>query len=425
MGAEANVTTPGLLLRRATLADGTTSDVHIVGDVVVAVAPVIDPAGHPAAEVVDLEGFLLLAAFAEPHAHLDKAFLADTVPNPTGDLIGAIEAMESYRHLITLADTIERAERAALLMLSNGATVIRTHADLTAANGLKSVHALVEVRERLRGRVEIQVAALTGWPSTGPEGADHRALLREAIEAGIDIVGGCPHLEADPARANDAFLSAAAAAGLAIDLHTDETLDPRILALDDLARRVVTSGFEHAVAASHCVSLGMQTEHRQLDVAARVAEACISVIALPHTNLFLQGRQHQCAMPRGLTAVRALHNAGVNVAAGADNLQDPFNPVGRGDPLETAALMIMVGHLLPDDALAAVSTKSRLALGLAAAGPIVGARADLVAVPARTVRQAIASAAQPRVVVAGGRVVHDGRNALFTSAPPHPPQPAL
>ena len=414
MRADANVTTPALLLRRATLADGTTCDVRIVGDVVVAVAPSIDPAGHPADEVVDLEGFLLLTAFVEPHAHLDKAFLADIVPNPTGDLIGAIEAMDTHRHLITLADTIERAERAALLMLSNGATAIRTHADVTVANGLMSVHALVEVRERLRGRVEIQVAALTGWPSIGPPGADHRALLREAIAAGVDVIGGCPHLEVDPARANDAFLTVAADAGLAIDLHTDETLDPRILGLDDLARRVVASGFEHGVAASHCVSLGMQTEHRQREVAERVAGAGISVIALPHTNLFLQGRHHQTAMPRGLTAIAALESAGVNLAAGADNLQDPFNPVGRGDPLETAALMIMAGHLPPDDALATITHRSRLALGLAAAGTSVGARADLVAVPARTVRGAIASAPRPRVVVAGGRVVHDSRNALFT-----------
>ena len=52
-------------------------------------------------------------------------------------------------------------------------------------------------------------------------------------------------------------------------------------------------------------------------------------------------------MPRGLTAVRALRDAGVNVAAGADNLQDPFNPVGRACPFETAGLMVMAAHDLP------------------------------------------------------------------------------
>lgn len=401
-----------MLLRRATLPDGTTADVRIAGDAVVEVGDDLAAShddGHAGDADVDLDGFLLLPAFAEPHAHLDKAFLAETIPNPTGDLLGAIEAMEAHRHLITVADTIERAERAALLMLSNGVTAIRTHADVTEANGLVSVEALIEVRERMRGRVEIQVVALSGWPSIGPEGADQRALLRDAIDLGVDLVGGCPHLESDPHAANAGFLAIAAGAGLGVDLHTDETLDPRILALDDLARRVLASGFDEAVTASHCVSLGVQTEHRQREVAELVAEAGIHVVALPHTNLFLQSRQFRSSAPRGLTAVHALRDAGVNVAAGADNLQDPFNPVGRGDPLETAALMIMVGHLLPDDAMDAVTNAARRAIGLPVAGPVVGARADLVAVPARTRREAIAAQPQPRIVIGAGRIVHDGR----------------
>ena len=40
----------------------------------------------------DLEGWLLMSALAEPHAHLDKALTAEEVPNPKGDLLGAIDA---------------------------------------------------------------------------------------------------------------------------------------------------------------------------------------------------------------------------------------------------------------------------------------------------------------------------------------------
>ena len=89
-------------------------------------------------------------------------------------------------------------------------------------------------------------------------------------------------------------------------------------------------------------------------------------------------------MPRALTAVQALRAAGVNVAAGADNLQDPFNPVGRGDPLETAGLMVMAAHLLPDEALATVTDTVALAIGLAPATIELGRRADLVAMRAAT-----------------------------------------
>ena len=338
------------------------------------------------------DGYLLLPAFAEPHAHLDKAFLAERVDNPTGDLLGAILAMERARDSITLADTIERAERAARLLAANGCTAIRTHVDLTLTCRLMSVEALIDVRERLRGLVEIQVAALCAWPSIGPQGADQRALVREAIAMGIDVIGGCPHLETDPAAANDNLLSLAAEAGLPVDLHTDETLNPAMLALEDLAERVVATGFPHGVAASHCVSLTLQTEHRQREVAEKVAAAGISVIALPHTNLFLQGRDCPVATPRAITAVKALRAAGVNVAAGADNLQDPFNPVGRADPLETAGLMIMSAHVLPADALDMVTSAARTAMGL-------GPTRDHVAVRACSIREAIAFGPADRRVV--------------------------
>ncbi len=342
-------------------------------------------------EPIDEDGWLELPAFAEPHAHLDKAFLAEVVANPTGDLMGAIKAMEASRDLISLADTVERAERAARLMLLNGATAIRTHADLTVETGLMSVEALLTVRERLRGEVDIQIVALCGWPALGRQGADQRALLRDAIDAGVDLVGGCPHLEDDPVAANELFLTMAADAGLPVDLHTDETLDPSRLALDDLARLVLASGFPYPVTASHCVSLGVQPLHIQQAVAERVGAAGIGVVVLPHTNLFLQGRAHQISTPRGLAPVDVLRRAGVTVAAGGDNLQDPFNPVGRGDPLETAGLLVMAAHQLPDDALDTVSRAARAVMGLADDG-------DTVLVRAATVREAIAFGPSGRVV---------------------------
>ena len=149
----------------------------------------------------------------------------------------------------------------------------------------------------------------------------------------------------------------------------------------------------------------MQPETRQREVAELVATAGIDVVALPHTNLFLQGRDHQSAMPRALTAVRALRAAGVNVCAGADNLQDPFNPMGRADPLETASLMVMAAHLLPDDALHAVSGAVRQAVTGRTGGIAVGEPADLVALHASSVREALAFGPTDRLVLRRGRLI--------------------
>jgi cytosine deaminase len=390
-----------LVISEALLADGRTTSLRIRNGLVEELG-VVPQAGE---QVLHAQGRLLLPAMAEAHAHLDKAFLAETVPNPTGDLMGAIVSIEAAWSRITEADTQARAQRAARLIAANGATVIRTHVDLTEATGLASVRALLAAREALSDLVRIEVFGLCGWPSIGRRGAAQRALLNDAIAMGIDGIGGCPHLEPDPAAANEQFLELADSAGLPIDLHTDETLDPTHFALEDLADRVLAGGFARRVTASHCVSLAMQPDGVQARVSAKLAEAGISVIALPSSNLFLQGRDHQVAMPRALTAVKALRSAGVNVAAGADNLQDPFNPVGRGDCLETAALMIMAGHVLPDDAYTMVSGAVRTLLGLPRAGTQPGDVADLVLLHAGSVRDAIAFGRTGRTVIRAGRIV--------------------
>lgn len=391
------------LITSAMLADGRVVDIRIGDDGLISEIGALAAAeGEP---VEDIAGYLLTPSFVEPHAHLDKAFLAERFDNPTGDLNGAITAMRDNRHLITFDDTVERAERAVRLLASNGVTVIRSHADTTIDNGLASVTALAEVRRRVTGLVDLQIVALGAWPVSGQEGADGRALLHDALGAGVDLVGGVPHLEDDPVAATETLMEIAAEHSVGMDLHTDETLDPCAVGLRLLAERVIASGFAHGVTASHCVSLGMQPESQQRATAELVAEAGISVVALPQTNLYLQARGHAVGAPRGLTAVAALRMANVNVAAGADNLQDPFNLVGKGDPLETAALMVMAGHLLPVDAYATVTTNARIAVLGVSASVEVGQSGDFVAIRVPNIRESIAYQPESRLTFRQGRIV--------------------
>jgi cytosine deaminase len=407
---------PVTVLKDARLIDGRVTNVLITDGTITALGDDVEqgtsPAGTPQdveqieeIEEIDLDGYVLLPAAVEPHAHLDKAFLAELVINETGDLYGAIEAMKASRHLTNLEDTIARAERAARLMAANGYSAIRSHADTTQENALMSIEALAEVKRRVADVIDLEIVALSSWPVTGPAGASQRSLMAEALDAGADLVGGCPHLEAytgagDIESATDVFLQLAADHGRAVDLHTDETLDPAANGLEVLARRVL-DGFDGGATASHCVSLGQQPLDVQRSTAERVAEAGISVVVLPHTNLFLQGRG-QSPMPRGLTAISSLRTVGVNVAAGADNLQDPFNPVGRACPFETAGLMIMAAHDLPAQAWKAVSTDAARVMGKRAE-IATGAPADLIAVRADTLREAIAFGPADRIIWRAGR----------------------
>lgn len=385
-------------LRAARTSAGDLVDVELSGGMITAVTPA---GGLLATGDVDLTGQVLLSSFVEPHAHLDKALTASRVTNPTGDLLGAITAMRTLMSAMTVEDIAARAQAALRIHLAYGVTSVRTHVNVGGEVGMRALEALIEVRERWRPIVDLQLVALASNPLSGQPGRDLRAALRE----GADVAGGCPHLDPEPERAVAICLDAAGEAGVPLDLHTDETLDPGTLTLAWLADLVVSSGFTHGATASHCVSLAMQQPAVQQQVSEQVAAAGIAVVALPQTNLFLQGRDHPVGTPRGLTAVGPLQAAGVVVAAGGDNLRDPFHPVGRGDPLEVAALMVTAGHLDPADALESVSAAPRSALGLSAVGIEAGSPADLVAMPAANALEMLGAAPVARTVWKSGRVV--------------------
>ena len=396
------------LIRNVVDATGRSLDVHLSAGRIASVGANLSIDSSVVADEFDGRGWIVLPALAEPHAHLDKALTAHKVPNPKGDLMGAIEAWigAAERGVFGLDEMTERAVAALTKLVASGVTLVRTHVNVGESDSdlmhLRAIHAARRAMEHL---VDVQVVALMHSPLSGSEGAGNRKALAAALEHGVDLVGGCPHLEDDGPGMIDVALSAATEAGVGVDLHVDETLDANMLTLRDLATAVIDRGFASPVAASHCVSLSMQPIGVQREVAARVAEAGVAIIPLPQTNLFLQGWDHHTAMPRGITPIDVLRDAGVVVAAGGDNVQDPFNPVGRSDPLETAALLVMAAHQRPEVAYDMVSNDVRRVLGRAVVDIEPGAPADLLLVRSRSVREAIADAPVDRRVYRAGRLV--------------------
>ena len=399
--------TTGLVLANAALDRGQRGNVRVVGDQVAAVG---DVDAEPGDDVVDLAGCVLLPGLVEPHVHLDKAFTSGRGAPGTGDLPSAIAEWTGLRERLSAEDFARRARRAALTYLGNGATTIRTHTDVGAAIGVTAFEAIRTVRDELAGVVDIEIVATANVPLAGLAGRDNLSALRHAIDAGADLVGGAPWLDPDPTAACDLLFDLAASAGLPVDLHVDETTDPAADTLSFLVD-LVGRGFPHRVTASHVVSLASRPRTSRQRIADGLAEAGIAVITLPQTNLWLQGRKAGSRARRGLTAVAELRAAGVTVAAGADNIRDPFNPLGRADPLETASLLAAAAHLPPPQALAAVSTDGWTALGRPPVALRAGSPAIFVAVAAADASEAVAGSPADRIVIRGHRIVARTRAA--------------
>lgn len=392
-----------MFLQNAVLADGSRVDVRLADDEIREVARAGELAVRDGEELVDLSGYVLLPALAEPHTHLDKALTADRFGQEFTDLDAAISAWHAYRETLALDDMVGRARRAALLALAHGATAVRTHVDVGKGIGLRAAEALLSVRDELRALVDIQVVALS-YPLTGEDGKANRSLLREVMRLGADVVGGAPHVDPDPAGQVEMCLETGAEFGRPVDLHADENMRANSIDLIELVRRV-GDGFPHGVTASHCVSLGIQPAEVQAEVAAAAAASGVSIVTLPIANLYLQGREQRAATPRGLTAIPALLAAGVLVAGGGDNIQDPFIPVGRADPLLTAQYLVVAGQLAPSMAYEFVGARARAVMGLPPLAVAPGFPADLVAVAGSSLRETIATASEDRVVFRKGRLV--------------------
>ena len=404
---------PGLmrplqLLRGARLGDGSIVDIQLNDGVV---GEVTSTAGRSAASAatsakdanddeLDLDGFLVVTAPAEPHAHLDKARSWDAANPEFGDLIKAVDSWRAFSAATTEDDIFERALAQATAMLQLGTTAVRTHVDMLGGDDpLRGARALIRVRERLTGLMDLQLVALGGeWTDD--------ATFEAALDLGVDLMGGAPHLAADPLGEVARAVAIADRKAVPIDLHTDESLHGPIT-IREYAR--LTRGRAHPVAAGHCVRLGTLEADELAEVIAEVLASDMAIISLPITNLYLQGWEHPSSTPRGLTALRALLDAGVRIGAGADNVRDPFNPVGRGDALETASLLVTAGHVDLFEAIAAVTDGARSVMSLPAAGPTPGARAELLAVRADSLGEAIATASLDRFVIHEGRLVARSR----------------
>ncbi|MGA6218860.1 amidohydrolase family protein [Streptomyces umbrinus] len=362
-----------LLLCGARLTDGRTVDVRLGGGRIEAVGTAGSLTAHSAR--VDLAGYLLLPAPAEPHAHGDTALSAD------GDGPVSYEAHEVQR----------RTTEAALLQLGHGATALRSHVRVGDVQGLGSMAAVLQARRALRGLAELAVVAMPRV-LTGLAGADGLAILRDAVKMGASVVGGCPDLDPDPTGYVEAVLEVASEHGCPVDLHTDGDDPARLARLAAMA-----GGLRPGVTLGPCGGLGRLPTEVASRAADQLAAAGVGVVCLPQGGCSGVDR-------RGTAPVRLLRAAGVRVAAGSGALRDVSNPVGRGDPLEAAYLLASRYGLRAGDAYNAVSSSARAALGLPEVRVEAGFPAELLAVRGDRLDAAL-SLAYSRIVVHRGRVV--------------------
>lgn len=327
---------------------------------------------------------LALPAAVEPHCHLDKAFTWSQVPNHRGTIAGALDANVQEHRSRSPAVVADRINRALQTAWRQGYRALRSHLDLGMAGSQATWEAVTHTWDAWSDRLQLQAIALAPlelWSTAaGINLARRLARLGGGLGGALDhhSVQGIPW-----PRQLGQLLRLAADYGCMVDLHMDETCDPRSRCLEGLLDVLEQDPLPVSVTVSHGCSLAQHTPEQLRRTAERLAALHISLVSLPTTNLWLQDHSSSRRAPRlrGLAPIHELQDGGVTVAIGGDNVADPWFPGGNFDPVELWRFAVPVTHLHPWEqrGLTPFTSAPAQVLGLAWDGILCnGCPADLI-----------------------------------------------
>lgn len=290
-----------------------------------------DLSPNPGEETVDLGGKLVLPPFVESHVHLDTCLTAgDPVWNMSGTLFEGIECWSKRKEKLSRRDIRDRVNRAVRLYAAHGVQHIRTHVDVTDPS-LVAMETMVELREELKGIMDIQIVA---FPQEGilsyPNG---KQLMIDAVKLGADAVGAIPHFEFTREYSVESLnfaLELAAKEDRLVDVHCDEIDDEASRGLETVAARALELGLYDKVTASHTTAMHSYNNAYVVRLMRLLQMSRINFVANPLVNTHLQGRMDTYPKRRGVTRVKELTEAGINVSFGHDDIFDPWYPLGTG-----------------------------------------------------------------------------------------------
>ncbi len=397
-----------LIIRGANLPDGRSGvDIGVQGDRIVAVEPGL--AAEAGREII-ARGRLVCPPFIDSHVHMDSTLsLGMPRMNESGTLLEGIAVWGEMKPSLTQEAIYDRAKQLCLWSMARGTLAIRSHVDI-CDDRLMAVDALLALRDEMKPYLDIQLVA---FPQDGfYRYARAEENLRAALDKGVDVVGGIPHFERtmeDGALSVKALVRIAAERGLLVDMHCDESDDPWSRHIETLAAETVRHGLQGRVAGSHLTSMHSMDNYYVSKLIPLIREAGVAAIANPLINITLQGRHDTYPKRRGMTRVKELLAAGVNVAFGHDCVMDPWYPLGSHDMLEVANMALHVGQMTGVEEIracfAGVTENAAKVLNLEGYGIAPGCYADLVVLQAADAIEAIRISAERLYVLRRGKVL--------------------
>ncbi|HAS6343538.1 TPA: cytosine deaminase [Vibrio vulnificus] len=368
-------------------------------------------------DVLDAEGGMAVAPFCEPHIHLDTTQTAGEPSwNISGTLFEGIERWAERKETLSIEDVKSRAKQTLKWQIANGVQHVRTHADVSDPT-LIALKAMVEVREEMKEWVDIQIVA---FPQEGilsyPNGKE---LLEEAVQLGADVIGAIPHFEFTREYGIESLhyvFELAQKYDRLIDVHCDEIDDEQSRFVETLAALAHKFNMGHKVTASHTTAMGSYNGAYASRLFRLLRMSGINFVANPLVNIHLQGRFDDYPKRRGVTRVKEMLNANINVCFGHDDVFDPWYPLGTANMLQVLHMGLHVCQVMGYDqinnSLDLISTNSARTLNIQDKHGIeAGKPGSLLILPAENGFDAVRRQVPVRYSVRHGKVIAETQPA--------------
>jgi cytosine deaminase len=361
-------------------------------------------------DVLDAQGGLAQPAFVEPHIHLDTTQTAGQPAwNQSGTLFEGIERWAERKALLTHEDVKQRAWQTLKWQIANGVQYVRTHVDVSDPT-LTALRAMLEVKQEVAPWVTLQIVA---FPQEGimsyPNG---EALLEEALRLGADVVGAIPHFEFTREYGVESLHKAFALAqkyDRLVDVHCDEIDDEQSRFVETVAALALKLDMGARVTASHTTAMHSYNGAYASRLFRLLKMSGINFVANPLVNIHLQGRFDSYPKRRGITRVKEMLEANINVCFGHDDVFDPWYPLGTANMLQVLHMGLHVCQLMGygqiDDGLKLITSHSARTLNLTDYGLTAGNSANLVILPAESGFDAVRRQTPVRYSIRQGAVI--------------------
>jgi cytosine deaminase len=361
-------------------------------------------------EVLNARGGLAIPPFIEPHIHLDTTQTAGEPHwNQSGTLFEGIERWAERKALLSHEDVKARAWKTLKWQIANGIQFVRTHVDVSDPT-LTALKAMLEVKQEVAPWVDLQIVA---FPQEGilsyPNG---EALLEEALQLGADVVGAIPHFEFTREYGVESLHIAFALAkkyNRPLDIHCDEIDDEQSRFVETVAALAHKEGMGPRVTASHTTAMHSYNGAYTSRLFRLLKLSGINFVANPLVNIHLQGRFDDYPKRRGITRVKELLAADINVCFGHDDVFDPWYPLGTGNMLQVLHMGLhvcqMMGYGQINDGLKLITHNSARTFGLNDYGIATGNPANLVILPVENGFEAVRTQSPVRWSIRQGRVI--------------------